>query len=257
MGLFDKKFCDVCGAKIGLLGNRKLEDGNLCKECASKLSPFFSDRRRSTVADIKEQLDYRERNKADVAAFTPTRTLGVNRKVILDENAGKFIVTSSRNWKDDNPDVLDFSQVTGCNLEIEEDKNEKTYEDSEGNDVSYSPPRYTYSYDFVVTIHVNHPYFDEITVDVNDSSIDVEPPESRGMFASSAFDPASISNEYRQHQAIAQEIIDALTKVREVSRETAAAANAPKTAQTCQFCGATTIPDAQGRCEYCGGAMGN
>ena len=31
MGLFDKKNCDICGDKIGLLGNRKLDDGNLCK----------------------------------------------------------------------------------------------------------------------------------------------------------------------------------------------------------------------------------
>ena len=38
---FDKKYCDVCGDKIGLLGNRKLEDGNLCKDCAKKLSPFL------------------------------------------------------------------------------------------------------------------------------------------------------------------------------------------------------------------------
>ena len=52
MGLFDKKYCDICGAKIGLLGNRKLEDGNLCKNCAAKLSPWFSDRRQSTVAEI-------------------------------------------------------------------------------------------------------------------------------------------------------------------------------------------------------------
>lgn len=37
MGFFDKKYCDVCGEKIGLLGNRKLEDGNLCKNCAAKL----------------------------------------------------------------------------------------------------------------------------------------------------------------------------------------------------------------------------
>ena len=29
MGLFDKKYCDICGEKIGLLGNRKLDDGNL------------------------------------------------------------------------------------------------------------------------------------------------------------------------------------------------------------------------------------
>ena len=27
MGLFDKKICDICGEKIGLLGNRKLDDG--------------------------------------------------------------------------------------------------------------------------------------------------------------------------------------------------------------------------------------
>ena len=43
--LFEKKECSVCGGEIGLLGNRKLEDGNLCKDCAAKLSPWFSDRR--------------------------------------------------------------------------------------------------------------------------------------------------------------------------------------------------------------------
>ena len=42
MGLFDKKYCDICGEKIGLLGNRKLADGNLCKDCAAKLSPWFT-----------------------------------------------------------------------------------------------------------------------------------------------------------------------------------------------------------------------
>ncbi|MEF2896739.1 MAG: DUF4428 domain-containing protein, partial [Senegalimassilia anaerobia] len=47
--MFEKKTCSICGGEIGLLGNRKLEDGNLCKECAGKLSPFFSDRRASTV----------------------------------------------------------------------------------------------------------------------------------------------------------------------------------------------------------------
>ena len=59
MGLFDKlfekKICDICGGEIGLLGNRKLEDGNCCKTCAGKLSPFFSDRRSSTVEEIKQQ----------------------------------------------------------------------------------------------------------------------------------------------------------------------------------------------------------
>ena len=68
MGLFDKKYCDICGEKIGLLGNRKLEDGNLCKDCAKKLSPWFSDRRRSTVEDIKGQLAYREENRGEGSA---------------------------------------------------------------------------------------------------------------------------------------------------------------------------------------------
>ena len=52
MGLFDKKYCDICGEKIGVivLGSRKLEDGLICKHCAAKLSPFFSEKRSSTIA---------------------------------------------------------------------------------------------------------------------------------------------------------------------------------------------------------------
>ena len=63
--IFDKKECSVCGGEIGLLGNRKLEDGNLCKECAKKLSPWFDDRRHSTVEQIESQLKYREENQKD------------------------------------------------------------------------------------------------------------------------------------------------------------------------------------------------
>ena len=32
MGLFDKKYCSICGEKIGFLGNRKLEDGSVAME---------------------------------------------------------------------------------------------------------------------------------------------------------------------------------------------------------------------------------
>ena len=74
--LFEKKVCAICGAEIGLLGNRKLEDGDMCKNCAKKLSPWFSDRRRSTVEEIQEQLAYREKNQEKVAAFHITRSLG-------------------------------------------------------------------------------------------------------------------------------------------------------------------------------------
>ena len=82
MGLFDKKYCDICGQKIGLFGNRKLENGTLCKDCAKKLSPFFSERRNSTVEDIRRQLAYREENEKKLAAFFPSLTLTGARRYI-------------------------------------------------------------------------------------------------------------------------------------------------------------------------------
>ena len=93
MGLFDKKFCDICGEKIGMLGNRKLEDGNLCKDCAKKLSPFCDDRRRSTVEQIRAHLQYREENKNALRAFAPTLTLGEDKKVYIDQMKGNFVVS--------------------------------------------------------------------------------------------------------------------------------------------------------------------
>lgn len=162
MGLFDKKYCDVCGEKIGLLGNRKLEDGNLCKDCAKKLSPFFSERRASTVEEIKQQLAYREENKKQLAFFNPTHIIGSDKKVYIDENARKFIVTSSSNWRESNPDIIELSQVTSCNIDIEEDRDEIKQTDSQGNKVSYNPPRYKYEYEFNVEISVNSPWFTTI-----------------------------------------------------------------------------------------------
>ena len=141
MGLFDKKYCDICGEKIGLLGNRKLEDGNLCKKCAEKLSPLFSGRRSATVEEIKAQLAYREENRQKLDFFRPTKTFGRRRKVYIDEAAGTFIVTSSNQWRDANPDIISLSQVTACNADIQEMKEELYRETTDGKRVSYNPPR--------------------------------------------------------------------------------------------------------------------
>ena len=250
MGLFDKKYCDICGEKIGLLGNRKLEDGNLCKDCAKKLSPWFSDRRSSTVAEIKEQLDYRERNKEAVANFHITRTLGSSTRILLDEDAQKFMVTYARNIQDANPDVLDYSQVTGCRVDVDESRSEIKRDGPDGKKVSYNPPRYEYSYDFEVIISVNHPYFNEMKFRLNDSSIEINNLGSTGLMQK-AVDPRS-SMEYLSYEKLGQEIVDALTHVRETVRENIVAAKAPRQAVICPCCGANTFPDASGCCEYCG-----
>lgn len=217
MGLFDKKYCDICGEKIGLLGNRKLENGNLCKNCAQKLSPWFSDRRNSTVEEIKEQLAYREANKERVTVFHMTRTLGTDTKVLLDEDAGTFMVTRARNLVEANPDVLDFADVTGCNLDIDESRSEIKREDKDGKKVSYNPPRYEYSYDFHITIFVNNPYFDEMRFKINSSSVDITPSAMRpGMTA--VCNPES-NVEYRNYKKLGEEIRQVLTQVREDVRE--------------------------------------
>ncbi len=254
MALFDKKFCDICGQRIKLLGNRKLEDGNLCKECAKNLSPFFSERRRSTVADIKEHLAYREANKDAVAAFNATRTLGRWTKVILDEDKKKFIVSGSKRWKEENPDVLDFAQVTGCHVDIDERQSELKQRDKEGKEQSYNPPRYQYYYDLTMIIHVNHRWFNEIRFKLNNSSIMVEPPPAR-LFKTGGEEVARRSMEYREMETLGEEIREALLQVRQDVRDEVAAMNAPKVAVTCPHCGATTIPT-NGLCEYCSGAVG-
>lgn len=252
MGLFDKKFCDVCGEKIGLLGNRKLDDGNLCKNCAAKLSPWFNERRHSTVAQIKEQLAYREDNRNAVAAFHTTRTLGREMKVLLDEDNRKFMVTRARDLTEANPDVLDYSQVTGCDLDVQEHRTEEYKQTADGKRESYAPPRYTFSYDLDIIIHVNHPYFDTIQFQLNPSSIDIN--EGQPLIAALAPDP-SRNPDYREYETMGQEIKEALTGARQQVRDEAAEAAKPKVAVICHCCGATTIPDASGRCEYCGGAV--
>lgn len=239
MGLFGKKkTCDVCGNEIGLLGNRKLDDGNLCKDCAKQLSPFFSERRSSTVAQIKEQLLYRKVNNEKVRDFNVTHTLGGNTKVLIDEDAQAFIVTSAPRWREVNPDIIPFEQVTGCSTDIRESRTEVYEQDGEGNSVSFDPPRYEYDYEFYLTINVNNPYFEEITFKVNDFPIG-----QRGFV------------EFREAERQSNEIRDTLTQAREDTRAAKVASNAPKTAVMCPYCGASTIPDARGCCEYCDGSL--
>ncbi|MBQ1435500.1 MAG: DUF4428 domain-containing protein [Clostridia bacterium] len=248
MGLFSKKSCSICGGEIGLFGNRKLDDGNMCKNCAAKLSPWFSDRRKSTVAEIEEQLQYREANKEAIAAFNPTRTFGANMKLIIDEDAKKFVVTRERDLVKANPDVIAFSQVTGCDLDIDENRSEEKRKDREGNLVSYNPPRYTYSYDFDMVIRVNTPYFDTIRFSLNPSSVEINP--DNPVTADRAPDPRT-NVDYCEFEAMGREIKAALTEVRNIGREDAA----PKGPVKCPACGAQTVPTASGCCEYCGSAL--
>ena len=278
MGLFDKKYCDICGEKIGLLGNRKLEDGNLCKDCAKKLSPWFSDRRRSTVEDIKGQLAYREENREKAAQFRTTRSFGEDWKVLLDEDHRWFTVTRARDLAEANPDILDFDAITGCQMDVDESRTELMREDADGKEVSYVPPRYEYSYDFFLVISVRHPYFDEMRFSLNSSSVYYEPqklpqrapmshapmdrPSGRPkMINASRVDPEDCA-EYRKYRQMGDEICQALEQARSGGKQPVGAAPEEniimrEAAQDIPAAGPWTCPACGGAntgrfCEYCG-----
>ena len=171
MGLFDKKICDICGEKIGLLGNRKLDDGNLCKDCAKKLSPWFEDRRHSTVEDIKRQLEYREKNKKAVMDFCITRQINTrNYNVFIDDNKGNFTVARKLDVNE-NPDIVPLSAVVQCRVDVERQQNEETYTTKDGETVSYQPPVYKYEFDYTMRIKVKNPWFDDMDFRLNTFSI--------------------------------------------------------------------------------------
>ena len=253
MGLFDvfkKKNCDICGNEIGLLGNRKLEDGNCCKACASKLSPWFDDRRHSTVAEIKAQLAYREENEAALKDFRATKVIGEKKLVYFDESTRRFFVASSDDYLSENPDILAYDQVLSCELKIDEDETELMREvtDQEGNtkEVSYTPRRFLHEYDFEMLIRVQHPYFDDMRFQLNDRTVELE--------SFGRVDPTRDMN-YRRYASMGEEIVHLLTGI-------PAAAEAPVQAEEpaapapkfCPNCGA---PCGGGKfCQSCGSRLG-
>ena len=215
MGLFDrfkKQDCEICGKEVGMFGYKKLEDGEICKDCVKLLSPWFDDRRHSTVTQIKQQIAYREENRAALNAFRPTVAYGERytlRAELVDGVPTRFVVERTDSYKDENADIISFRDVTSFNIDVQESKQELMARNSKGEEVSYNPPRYEYSYDFYAEIHVNHPYFDEISFQLNCDSVDLETVERRPGFGTvrTGFDP-TLYPEYRQRRGECDELED-------------------------------------------------
>ena len=253
MGLFDKKYCDICGEKIGLLGNRKLEDGNCCKNCARNLSPWFSERRHSTVQEIKQQLAYREENRARATRFQISREMGASWRVLFDDRHSWFTVTQEKDLAEANPDILDFSQLTGCQVDIREHRTEQKHPDKDGKQVSYDPPRYLYAYDFYLIVTVNSPYFEEMRFPLSPRSVELRTEAPRGFSLTRSFDPG-YSPEYRKYEQMADEICSAVEQARaagmaQAGLSVAGGPQASAGAWTCPACGGANHGSF---CEFCG-----
>lgn len=137
MGLFDKKFCDVCGDKVNTLTQQKLSDGYLCSDCKHKLGSFTSGWKQRSVEDVKKHLELREQNKQKYQQFSCTATAGGrNNAIQVDFNNRRFIFAiDNRDYKSGNPQVFEFSQLQDFWLEQEF----RTLSDSDNDGV---PDRY-------------------------------------------------------------------------------------------------------------------
>jgi RecJ-like exonuclease len=232
MGLFDKKFCDICGNKIGLLGNRKLKDGNMCKDCAKKISPLLTGRKNFTLQDMKQHLAYRAENEKIVKAFNETRTVGRNYSLHIDDSKGLIVISRSSNYRNDNPDVLQFSQVTGCDFVVDEEKRSIVDDDAPKEEGKPALRKEIVEYSVDVTVHINSPWFQDIEFSVADNL-------------------EKNSQDYQNAVAEAEEIKKTLSELH--FKAAAAAAKGPV---ACLNCGATGTPTPEGRCEYCNGVLG-
>lgn len=257
--LFDKKICSVCGGEIGLLGNRKLEDGNLCKSCNAKLSPFFDERRHTTIEGIQEHLNYREENKTALTNFKPTRTLGYYEKIYIDEAGKTFAVSRSRDWREENADVVPMSEIADVRVDISDYRNEikKEIKNTKGETsyVSYNPPRYKYSYNLHLEIIMNEDFkwFNKIRMPLNTSTIEIEYAPRTGVMGAlmNSFDP-HMNPKYVEAENLGEEIKQLLLGSRYADSQPAAVdPNAPQMV-TCEYCGSKFVADGSGKCPYCG-----
>lgn len=260
MGLFGKKRCNLCGEKIGLFGSRKLEDGCICTDCAGKLSPWFDERRHSTLAEIREQLAYREENKQAVRNFRATKELGEDYIVLFDDQAGKFMVSHYRDpnmRRTENPDVFDFSQVKDVSLDISDTRTELYTTDKNGDRVSFDPPRYRYRYRFYIKITLDHPYADEIQFQLNEYPVEIERADRSFSLFGDNFTPTQ-DYDYNSYKHMGEEIVRRLRqgknrpeRVPEENPPKAPGAN--RETMYCPFCGSKIR---RGRfCENCGASL--
>ena len=255
--LFEKKVCSICGGEIGLLGNRKLADGNCCKKCTAKLSRWFEDRRESTVAQIREQLAYREKNAEELKDFVVSSIIGEFEKMYIetvDDIPTRFFVASDSDYMKENPDIISFGDVISCTLDIDENEEELMRENKEGESVSYNPPRFAHHYNFYINMVIrNNPYFDYIRFNINDDDVTLETVRG-GIGSAVSHNPAynRQAQRYKQYEQMGKDICQALETARngaKAQKAAAAAAEAAKPAN-CPACGAPT--DDSRFCQFCG-----
>ena len=169
--------CCICGKETDVNEETALLDGAICRRCAKGLSPWFHEREDADTAEIREQLRLRETNRERLRNFHPTRKFGDDTLVVVDDKAGTFVVTESKDLQAFNPEVLSLEDVMDCGIEQEEEREE------------IGPKRYQYRYILNLYIDVDHPYLSHLYFPLNREPLVYESRE-RSFLGFGGFDPS-------------------------------------------------------------------
>ena len=175
MGLFDflkKQDCEICGKEVGPLGYKKLKDGEICKDCVKLLSPWFEDRKESTVAQIKAQIAYRAQNAEELKSFNPTKVYGDFEYMYVEERDGvpyRFCVSRNKDYLKENADLVLVEDLEEVIIDIDDNAHEHREDEEDPDDVTYD-----LDYRFSVSLMIkNNPYFNSIHFDLNTRGVEV------------------------------------------------------------------------------------
>lgn len=194
MGLFSKD-CAICGGSGGALSSKKLADGHICGDCVKKLSPWFDAYKQSSADDIRRQLEYREENRRALDDFEVTKAWGIKKytgamQFVYDGERRQFVVVegpaeTAEDFRDRNPDIISFDQVSDVWLEVDE------YWTEGGGEFEPKPFNQTlvqdkydevyWRYDFYLNIETDHPYAGTIRYKMNYKPTIMKVPQ-RGIF---------------------------------------------------------------------------
>lgn len=114
MGLFSKKeVCPVCGKKIKGDVLIKIKDNvSLCRDCSAMVNMDTTMIPYQTPEDIRQHLEYREKNLEKYEAFESTLDLKAGTALFcVDETQKVWYCTKNR--KDKNPPIFTYGEIAG------------------------------------------------------------------------------------------------------------------------------------------------
>jgi hypothetical protein len=104
-----------------------LSDGQICRDCAAKLSPFIASTLDLSLDDAGSQILIREENKMRLSSFRPTRTIFATDdespdewRIMVDEIGRRFVAFRGRQSDliDVNPDIFSLDQVRDVEIGV-------------------------------------------------------------------------------------------------------------------------------------------